>query len=204
MNTGFESARRGAFDRGVSKIDDADMNLDPVPGLLIVACFVLLFASAALHKLRDAAEFDAAFAAYELLPRAARRYGARAVPWLELAVAIGLLARATRPLAAVTGSVLLLTYALAIAINLRRGRLELLCGCGGADQRRAIGAWMVWRNLGLGALLMAALWPWSARALSTTDVLTIVFGAGASVLMYLCLDELGQVLRRAADLPGSR
>ena len=40
--------------------------LDPVIGILIVASFATLFASAAIHKLRDLARFDAVFAAYGL------------------------------------------------------------------------------------------------------------------------------------------
>ena len=57
---------------------------------------------------------------------------------------------------------LLLTYAIAIAINLARGRRDLDCGCAGPNERRPIAAWMVWRNVGIAILLAAVLLPWSA------------------------------------------
>jgi hypothetical protein len=180
------------------------MSLDPVIGLLIVGAFAILFASAALHKFGSRSQFEAVFAAYELLPRSLRRYGARALPWLELGVALGLLAGASRPLAALIGAALLLAYALAIAVNLRRGRHELACGCGGVQSLRPIAAWMVWRNAALALVLSTALWPWTSRGLWLTDALTITGGVGASVLIYLCLEELGQLARRVRDLPGSR
>jgi hypothetical protein len=173
------------------------MLLDPVIGLLIVVCFASLFASAAWHKLRQPQQFDAAFEAYELLPRAVRRYGARLVPLFELALAVGLLVRASRRIAEGAGALLLLAYALAIAINLRRGRSELLCGCGGADERRPIAAWMAWRNVALALTLTAGLWPWTSRTLFATDTFTIACAAGVIVLLYVCIDELLQVARRA-------
>ena len=180
------------------------MTLDPVAGLLLVASLMILFASAALHKLRHFEQFETVFKAYDLLPRPTRRYATRAVPWLELGVALGLPARSSRPFAAVGGIVLLLAYALAMTINLRRGRYGLACGCGGADEERPIAAWMVWRNALLALFLGAVLWPWSTRALSLVDGLTIACGAGAIVLVYLSLDELGRVVSRARNLPDSR
>jgi hypothetical protein len=180
------------------------MTLDPVAGLLLVASFMILYASAALHKLRHFEQFDSVFKAYDLLPRPTRRYAARALPWLELGVALGLPARSSRPFAAAGGIVLLLGYALAMAINLRRGRYALACGCGGVGEERPIAAWMVWRNALLALFLGTVLWPWSARALTLIDAFTIACGAGVIVLVYLSLDELGRVIWGAPDLPGSR
>ena len=64
--------------------------MDPALGNLLAAAFALLFASAAIHKLRDLAGFADAFAAYELLPAGAARL-AWLLPLLELAVAAGVL-----------------------------------------------------------------------------------------------------------------
>jgi hypothetical protein len=193
---------RAAIDRWLANLDDAPMQLDPVLGLLIVVCFAILFAGAAWHKFQHSQQFDLAFEAYELLPRAARRYGGRVIPLLELALAVGLLLRPTRLLSESAGALLLLSYALAIAINLRRGRHELICGCGGADERRPIAGWMVWRNVALALTLSAALLPWTSRTLSPTDTFTIVFGTAVIVLLYVCLDELDQVARRAETPSG--
>jgi hypothetical protein len=92
-----------------------------------------------------------------------------------------------------------------MAINLHRGRRDLACGCGGADERRAIAEWMVWRNVILAALLGALLLPWRARAMSAADALTIGAGTAVASLLYMSLDRLlGGVAPAAALLRGSR
>src|ERR1700760_1702279 len=109
----------------------ACMALDPAIGLVLIAGLALLFVSASLHKMRDLRRFDAIFAAYGLLPILARWHLSWGIPAAELAVAGGLLFDDSRPYAAAVGIVLLLTYATAIGINLKRGRRDLACGCGG-------------------------------------------------------------------------
>jgi hypothetical protein len=166
------------------------LSLDPAIAALIIACTALLFAAAAIHKLRDLRRFDEIFAAYGLLPFAARLRLSRAVPCLELVVAGGLLLDGSRVAAASVGIVLLLAYAAAITVNLLRGRRDLACGCGGPDDRRPIAAWMVWRNFSIAVLVGAVMLPWSPRSLAPTDVVTIGFGTMAVALVYLCLDRL--------------
>jgi hypothetical protein len=157
---------------------------------LIVVCTALLFAAAAVHKLRDLRRFQEIFTAYGLVSRPGWRLPSRLVPLLEAAVAAGLLPAATRAVAACVGIGLLLAYAAAIALNLARGRRDLACGCGGPDDRRPIAAWMVWRNVLLAALLVLPVLPWSPRLLVATDGVTIGFGTATCVLVYLCLDRL--------------
>jgi len=178
------------------------MSLDPVAGALIVAAFALLFASAAVQKLRDLGRFAEVFAAYAVLPPALGPGVAWAIPVLELSVALGLLSSRARPYASGIGMLLLLAYAAAMAVNLRRGRRDIACGCGSADDRRPIAAWMSWRNLALATLLGLAPQPWNARALGFTDALTIGFALAVTVVVYLCLDRLAQVARKARPLQG--
>ncbi len=102
----------------------------------------------------------------------------------------GLLFDGSRTTAARVGVVLLLAYAAAIAVNLRRGRRDLACGCGGPDDRRPIAGWMVWRNICIAILLAVAMCPWSPRPLVPTDAVTIGFGAATCALVYLCFDRL--------------
>ncbi len=177
------------------------MILDPAVGMLVLASLALLFASAAAHKLRDLKRFDEIFAAYGLLPRTRISW---LVPFFEIAVAVGLAVKVCRPYAAVLGMLLLSTYAAAIAVNLRRGRRDLACGCGGPDERRPIAAWMVWRNILIALLLAAAFAPWTPRALTLTDGFTIVFGVLTIALTYLCADQLLGNAQRSAQLKGSR
>ncbi|HVW70640.1 MAG TPA: MauE/DoxX family redox-associated membrane protein [Steroidobacteraceae bacterium] len=181
------------------------MMLDPVVGLLMVTTIALLFGSAAVHKLRDLRRFDEIFAAYEILPAGAGRILGRGIPVLELLVALGLLSEASRPYAAVAGVLLLLTYAAAIGVNLRRGRRDLSCGCGGPNDRRPIAPWMVGRNVVIALILAgSALLPWTGRPLGITDVVTLTFGLLTLALIYLCIDQLMDYARRVAQLRGLR
>ena len=180
------------------------MMLDPAIGLLLVAAIALLFASAGAHKLRDLRRFDEIFTAYGVLPSLTRWHLSRAIPVLELAVAAGLVFDGSRPPAAAVGIGLLLLYAGAIGINLKRGRRDLACGCGGPDDRRPIAPWMVGRNLLIAMALGFALAPWTMRPLGFTDAVTVVFGLLTLALIYLCIDQMMNYLQRAARLRGSR
>jgi len=167
-----------------------DLTIDPAVAALIVSCAAVLFAAAALHKFRDLRRFDEIFAAYGLLPRVTRGRLSRLVPLLEAGVAAGLLFGISRVAAACVGVLLLLAYATAIAVNLGRGRRDLACGCGGPDDRRSIAPYMVWRNVGMGVLLLGVIAPWDLRELGLTDAVTVVFGTATLVLVHLCLDNL--------------
>ncbi len=162
------------------------MVIDSAIGMLIAASVALLFASAGVHN---------ALAHLRI---------SRMVPILEMAVAVGLLADGSRRYAGVLGIMLLLGYAAAIAVNLRRGRRDLACGCGGPDERRPISAWMVWRNILISLALAVALEPWASRPLSFTDGVTIVFGLLTLALVYSSADRLLGLAQRSAQLRGSR
>lgn len=163
--------------------------LDPAIGALLAGLFALLFAAAAAQKLRAPAHFAEVFAAYRLLPAAAARL-ALLVPLLESLVAAALLVAATRRGAAGVGALLLAGYAAAIAINLRRGRLELACGCGGANERRPIAPWMVVRNVLLAVALLLLVLPWGLRPWSAADAATVMGGIAVATLLYASLDRL--------------
>jgi uncharacterized membrane protein len=180
------------------------MMLDPAVGLLMVATVALLFGSAGVHKLRDLRQFDEIFAAYGVVPWISRWHLSWLVPVLELGVTAGLLIDASRLYAVVVGITLLLAYASAIGINLRRGRRDLACGCGGPDERRPIAPWMVWRNVVLALGLATTLVPWTERPLGFTDGVTVTFGLLTLALIYLCIDQLMGYVQRAAHLRGSR
>jgi uncharacterized membrane protein YphA (DoxX/SURF4 family) len=171
--------------------------LDPAIGGLIVGCFALLFVSAAGHKLRDLKRFAQVFAAYGIAPALGRRQLVWLVPLLEIGVALGVLLPQARRPTALAGAALLVSYAIAIGINLRAGRIAIACGCGGLDQRRPIAGWMVWRNLLLAMVLGLAILPWSPRAFEWTDGATIGFGLAAIALLYACADRLLGELARA-------
>jgi len=179
------------------------MTLDPAIAVLILSCAAVLLATAAIHKLRDLRRFDEIFTAYGLIPGRVRLRLSRLVPLLEGLLAVGLLLDVSRRLAVISAMALLAAYALAIAINLGRGRRDLACGCGGPDDRRPIAAWMVWRNVLMALLLGLVLLPWGSRPWMWTDLVTVVFGTAACALVYLCIDRLLEQLARTSARLGA-
>jgi hypothetical protein len=175
--------------------------LDPAFGYLIVVGIALLFAHAAAQKLRNPAHFAEIFAGYRLLPDTLARRMAWLIPCIELAVAAALLWERGRRAAVISAAAVLIAYASGLGVNLLRGRLDLDCGCGAAHDRRALSAWMVWRNLLLASVLCIAALPWSPRACGLTDLLTVMAGLMACAALYAAVDRLlGDVAPKAAML----
>ncbi len=126
--------------------------MEPLFGLLARLALAALFAAAGIGKLRDRRRFDGIVVDYRLLPpRLALRIAAP-LPWVELALAAGLLAGIR--LASLGAAALLGLYGVAMAVNLARGRRLIDCGCGGQPQR--LSGWLVLRNALLGAVALLA------------------------------------------------
>lgn len=120
----------------------------PVLASLAAGFLCLVFVRALLHKLGGFAEFVGTVRDYRLVPWP--RAVALALTALELGIVVGLLLPGSRQAAAVAGAALLAVYALAIGLNLRRGRTSIDCGCGGPGQ--GISPLHVARNAALIAL----------------------------------------------------
>jgi hypothetical protein len=72
---------------------------------------------------------------------------------------------------AIGAAALLCLYALAIGINLARGRTNIDCGCFGSHRGEGIAGWMVVRNGSL-AIVASVLWlPFGARPLSLEETM---------------------------------
>ncbi len=115
----------------------------------------LVFATAGLAKLRSRRMFPGVVANYRLLPEALVAPVASVLPWMELAIGIGLVAGIG--LLAAPAIVLLLVFATAMAINIGRGRAHIDCGCGRSDLRQPLSRTLVARNLALALLLVPTL-----------------------------------------------
>jgi Methylamine utilisation protein MauE len=165
--------------------------IDPVIALIVSTAIAVLFASAALSKLAARAEFKAALAAYDILPSGALGMASYIVPVCELLIVAGLVPPATRAVAIGLAASILSGYALAIAVNLRRGRRYIDCGCGGFGKRRPIAPWMVARNLSLSLLLVLCdVVPDSVRPLHWMDAVTVLGAVVIISFLYLALEEL--------------
>lgn len=170
--------------------------LEPVYSWILALGCALLLARAAAHKLGQRRELVAIIANYRVVPARWAAIAAVAVVAAETSAALLLVYPATRPRGAIIAASLFITYAAAIAVNLRRGRIHIDCGCVAASQRRAIGAWMVWRNGALAIAAALSATPVAARTLSAFDALTICGGVAVLCLLYAAFDQLGAIVIR--------
>lgn len=133
---------------------------------LVLAC---MFLSTAWSKHRTMAEHIGIVRDYQILPARLTEPFAKAETYVELLLGVLLLLGLFQPLAAVGCAGMLAVYSIAIAINLRRGRLEMSCGCGGVAGQHSISWKLVARN---AVLTAAAVWVCIANVpLGTTDAL---------------------------------
>jgi len=164
--------------------------MDPVPGNIIVICMAALFAGAVLHKLKAPAVFRAAMDEYQLIPAPLSSWVSGALMLAEVAAPVMVLVSVTRYAGLMLMASLLLVYALAISINLFRGRRDIDCGCGGPAIRQELSAGLVLRNLLLLILVLLAAEPSADRALNWLDLLAIVLGSAVASGLYLGANQL--------------
>lgn len=167
------------------------MMLDPALSLVLALALALLFATAAAHKLRDWQYFRASLENYRVLPAALVAPASVLAVAAEVAAVATLPFTGTRPAGALLGAGLLAAYALAIAVNLRRGRTRIDCGCFGTSRRERIAPWMVVRNVLLGLAAIVAALPVASRPLAALDVLTAAGAIAAAAVLYLVFGTLG-------------
>ena len=166
--------------------------LDPVLGWLARLALCLLFATAAVHKLRDLRAFSASVRDYQILPGAAAPAAALALLLLELGVAAALLLPGADPLGPLAALALLALYSAAIGVNLARGRHDLDCGCLGPAQRQPLAPWLLARNaaLALGPILLLGLEA-APRPASWIDGISLVGGVALLALLWNAAHQLG-------------
>jgi len=145
----------------------------------------LIFLLAALAKLADRGRFAGIVANFRLLPPTLTAPVALVLPWLELALALLLPLRVAGPVPALAAALLLILFAVAMGVNIRRGRRFIDCGCGDRAAGTPLGWGRVLRNLGLaGLLLLAAIVP-----APPTAWVSVLMGWGLGLVLFL-LDRL--------------
>jgi hypothetical protein len=183
--------------------------LDPVLHLGAVALLVLVFGTAVASKLPTLLEFEGVVGNYRLLPDRAVPLAARLVVALEALAVLLLIVPNARDWGAACALGLLVLFAVAMAVNIRRGRVEIDCGCFRTTHRQRLSWWLVGRN-GALALAAAALWLPLSRAPMTFDYVQAALAGLALYLIYLggsqivlprppSFDENFERSRRAAD-----
>lgn len=158
-------------------------------------CVGLVFVLAATNKAQHWRIFSAVLANYRLLPRTLVAPVAILLPPVELMLGLLLLSALLAPFAELAAIALLALFAAAMAINIRRGRTEIDCGCGQSILKQTLNRTLVWRNAGLMALLLPSLAELGPATISM--LLTGVAAGLALFLLYLALNVF-------AALPGTR
>jgi hypothetical protein len=164
--------------------------MDPAVDLTLRVALALLFATAAGHKLRDVRRFRAIVAEYEVLPSPLVVPGALAIVVAEVGVAMALVAPGLRTVGLVGAAALLAVYAVAVGVNLARGRRDLDCGCAGPAVQRPIGGWLLARNGVLVLAALAGLGPVRGRELVWLDAVTVVAATAALATLYVAVERL--------------
>jgi uncharacterized membrane protein YphA (DoxX/SURF4 family) len=155
--------------------------------LAIRTLISVVLLAAAYGKLRHGGPFQGVVANYRLLPDAMVAPAAYLIPPVELLLGVTLLLGLAYPWPELSTAGLLLVFALAMGINLRRGRHHIDCGCFQSALKQTLSWTLVMRNVVLALLLGAA-------ALSNAvpvDPLTLVNGYLAGGVLFIILHTLG-------------
>lgn len=174
---------------------------DPAFQWTVALLLAGMWATAAWSKLANRDAFRGILHNYRLLPEAVEAPTATLLPFVELAVALALLLPPLRGIGGLASAALLLLFAAAMAINIRRGRTDIDCGCFIGAVRQRIGWPLVIRNLVLAAASLALMREAGERALSWFDLFTIGAASAGLLLTYLALSrvlELAPLAERRA------
>jgi hypothetical protein len=136
---------------------------------------------------------------YAILPGWAVSLISPFVPWIEMVVGLGMLLGVLWPYPAVAASGLLTTFALALAINVIRGRSDLTCGCFGGIRSRPL----TWRTVAVRtalafACVAVAFAPtsWSTERFGYVVVFGLAWLGAWALLRALSLSAEGQGVGR--------
>lgn len=147
----------------------------------------LIFARAAWHKLGEFTEFTGFVADYRLLPETLVIPASYAIVGTELLAVVLQLVPGGRPFGLAIAVAMLALYALSMAVNIRRGRVTIECGCGGAAQPLSIS--LVIRNGLLAAMgLMALILP--LGALGPESAIAAIVSGFALWVAYLLVEQI--------------
>ncbi len=174
--------------------------IDPLLPTAIALGFAFLFVAAAWHKLSARGRFEAILRDYRLLPEFLVRPIAMLMPVIELTLGLGWISGLSPRATALASAVLLATYALAMTINLVRGRIYIECGCGfgtSTGEEQALSSSLVARNILLIGLALLPLAPTTGRDLGATDFLVVVGSVLTAILLYA---GSGQLIRNRAAI----
>lgn len=162
--------------------------IDPIITMVAALTLSVIFASAASHKLMHRVWFRRQVQEYELIHPLFVPVAAIVLPIAELMIALGLLWSGSRVYAAVLALLIIATYAVAISINLIKGRKDIDCGCSGPTMQQPLQPGLLLRNAFLAVLAFVACIPLVDRLLGLHDNFVMILAATVLVLLYTAAD----------------
>lgn len=170
------------------------MHLDPIIDLATRLAFASLFGVALVHKVVSWSSFRVTLSKYLGGLGLSREPLVTTVAIIVVVAEVGAVAVCAWPgnggvAASLVGGVLL-AYAGAMFVNLRRGNVLLDCGCSWGHARQPIGHGLVARNVGLALLALLLAVPTAARPLEPIDIVSAVMAALTVACLYAALNGL--------------
>ena len=170
------------------------MTIDPLILKAIALSLGLMFLLAGYHKLSDRAQFRITLLEYQVIPESLVSPASRIIPIVEILLGgAWLFGWYQAGLTAAASAGLLGIYALAISINLYRGRVYFDCGCGfggKSENEQYLSGGLVIRNVVLITAALATLLPSTARELGLADYMTLVAAMLATALLFGAANQL--------------
>jgi len=146
----------------------------------------LVFLTAAVGKMRHWLAFQGVLANYRLLPDALVAPIAYLLPPVEALLALALVTGEHATWAAAGAAALLCLFAVAMAVNLTRGRRAIDCGCFQGALRQNLRWVWVWRNVGLALGLVIT----SAVVGEPGDAWSTLYAAAVGAVLFVLLSAL--------------
>jgi len=158
----------------------------------------ILLCGAAVHKLRDPAQFQAVLEGYRIFPAWLIPILARLVPLVELLTGLGLFLTVTSQIAAMISTTLLLGYGALLFYSLSHNIPVADCGCsfGFANNQPAnrttsqLSRGLIWRNLVLTFISMNLERNLMQRELGLFDVTAIFLFTLIGAVFYILANTL--------------
>nr|WP_295887442.1 MauE/DoxX family redox-associated membrane protein [uncultured Devosia sp.] len=164
-----------------------DANLVSLLAAALTVFISLIFARAAWHKLGEFTEFTGFVADYKLVPERLVIPASWAIAGVEVLTVALQLVPYGRPFGLVLAVLMLVAYAGAMTINIRRGRTAIECGCGGAVQPLA---WsLVVRNGLLATMGLLALFL-PLGPMNASDAIAAIASGFAVWMAFLLVEQI--------------
>ena len=191
------------------------MSIDPSIPITSRVLGALIFGMAALGKLRHRDEFVGLVANYQLVPEPLVPMVAWLVLALETVVVLSLATGVALAAGASLAVTLLCVFALAMTINLARGRPEIDCGCFQSALRQRLSVPLVVRNMVLTVAVLPLIeaearspriGPLLGGEMQSAAPLQVLDGVAGGIVLFVLYQVFSQMLalRDAAEATRKR